>query len=76
MAFLGAETTFPVTEGGVLLASEGDVQALAENLEHVLSDTSLLGRLKTLSADAYQRWFDWPVVARTYAGSLGELAFS
>ncbi len=64
IAFEGPETGPPITEAGVILAPEGDRNALANNLARVLSDDALQNALRKRSLEAREKYFSWNVIAR------------
>ena len=66
VAFQGTETGPPITEAGVILAPEGDVVALANNLARVLSDDALRNDLRRQSLLAREKYFSWNVIARKF----------
>jgi glycosyltransferase involved in cell wall biosynthesis len=70
VAFTGAETSWPVTDAGVLLASPDNPAELHEALVHVLSDPELRASLRQQSALAYGQHFSWPAIAARYAALL------
>jgi glycosyltransferase involved in cell wall biosynthesis len=66
VAFEGTETGPPITEAGVLLSSERDPAALANNLARVLSDDALRNNLRKRSLEAREKYFSWNVIARKF----------
>jgi glycosyltransferase involved in cell wall biosynthesis len=70
VAFTGAETSWPITDAGVLLASPGNPAELHEALVRVLSDPELRASLRQQSALAYRQHFSWPVIAARFAALL------
>jgi len=70
VAFAGAETTWPITDAGVLLASPGNPAELHEALVRVLSDPELRASLRQQSAVAYREHFSWPAIATSFASLL------
>jgi glycosyltransferase involved in cell wall biosynthesis len=70
VAFTGAETSWPVTDAGVLLASPGSPAELHEALVRVLSDPELRASLHQQSALAYRQHFSWPAIAARFAALL------
>ncbi|MFI5096522.1 MAG: glycosyltransferase [Candidatus Acidiferrales bacterium] len=70
VAFAGAETSWPVTDAGVLLASPGNPAQLHEALIRVLSDPELRASLRQQNALAYRQHFSWPAIATRFATLL------
>lgn len=66
IAFEGPETGFPITEAGVILVREGDLDALGDALSHVLRDDALRAKMSRRSFSARDNYFSWDVIARTY----------
>ena len=66
VAYSGPETGPPITDAGVLLAPEGDRDALAANLSRVLADDALRAELRRRSAAAQENYFSWPAIARSF----------
>ena len=70
VAFTGAETSWPVTDAGVLLASPDNPAELHEALVRVLSDPELRASLRQQNALAYRQHFSWPAIAARFAALL------
>jgi len=70
VAFAGAESTWPITDAGVLLVSPGNSAELHEALVRVLSDPELHTGLRQQSALAYRQHFSWPAIAARFAALL------
>src|SRR5208337_4693538 len=70
VAFAGAETTWPITDAGVLLTSPGNPAELQEALVRVLSDPELRASLRQLNALVYRQHFSWPAIAARFAALL------
>ncbi len=66
VAFQGSETGPPITEAGVILAPEGDVVALANNLARVLSEDEFRNDLCRRSVEAREKYFSWDVIAKKF----------
>jgi hypothetical protein len=66
VAYKGRETTSPMTEAGVLLAPEGDRDALADALGRVLADDTLRAELRRRSLAAREKHFSWDRIAQDY----------
>lgn len=73
VGYCGDETGFPVTEAGVLLAPLYDRDALAEELERVLSDDALRAQLRQRSRAAQKAYFGWDAIARRYREVFGNV---
>ena len=70
VAYQSEETSFPVTEAGVLLVPQGDSIALARELGRVLSDDVYRLQLCERSRAAQQRYFSWTVIAESFLRTL------
>ena len=70
VAFTGAETAWPITDAGVLLASPGNPAELHEALVRALSDPELRASLRLRNALAYRQHFSWPAIATRFAALL------
>jgi glycosyltransferase involved in cell wall biosynthesis len=70
IAFTGAETSWPVTDAGVLLASPGNPAELHDALVRVLSDPELRASLRQQNALVYRQHFSWPAIAARFAALL------
>ncbi len=70
VAFTGAETSWPITDAGVLLAAPGNPAELHEALVRVLSDRELRASLRRQSALVYRQHFSWPAIAARFAALL------
>jgi len=72
IAFSGPETTFPITEAGVILVSPSNPSELVEALAHVLTDPAYRASLREQSRWAYGEHFSWKAIAEKYAQLLSE----
>jgi len=70
VAYAGAETTRPITDAGVVLASPLNPSELNNALIRVLSDPELRANLRLQNALAYRRYFSWPAIAAQIAALL------
>lgn len=70
VAYEGAETGFPITEAGVLLAPQGNREALAEALIRVLTDDTLWHELHQRSLNAQRTYFSWDAIAQRFVEVL------
>lgn len=70
VAYEGAETGFPITEAGVLLAPQGNREALAEALTRVLTDDTLWHELHQRSLNAQRTYFCWDAIAQRFVEIL------
>ena len=70
VAFAGAETSWPVTDAGVLLTSPKNPAELHDALVRVLSDPELRASLRQQNALAYRQDFSWPAIAARFAAVL------
>jgi glycosyltransferase involved in cell wall biosynthesis len=70
VGYRGEETSFPVTEAGVLLAPSNDRDALAQHLTSVLADDTFRRQLCERSRAAQRNYFSWDVIAAQYREAL------
>ena len=70
VAYRGLETAWPITEAGIELVNPGDIDGMASALVRIATDTSYRNQLRELSSNAYERYFAWDVIARTFLGTL------
>ena len=70
VGYAGPTTTFPITEGGLELVPEGDRDALARALGHVLSDDRVRQDLHLRSLRAHADYFSWDKIAERFANEL------
>ena len=70
VAFSNRETAPPLTEAGVLLAPEGDCQALSEALLRVLTEDVLRAELRQKNFRACQLYFSWSAIANAYLTAI------
>lgn len=61
---------FPVSAAGVLLVPLGDMQALSDALQRVLSDESVRRELRERNIAAQKKYFSWDVIAEKFIGTL------
>jgi glycosyltransferase involved in cell wall biosynthesis len=73
VCYSGPETSWPITEAGVLAVPLRDREALAAGLESVLSDASYRKALSDRSRQATAKYFSWDAIARQFALALGGL---
>jgi glycosyltransferase involved in cell wall biosynthesis len=66
VAYSGEETGPPITDAGVLLAPEGDSEALAAALSRILTDNALRGELRKRSEAAQEKYFSWAAIAQRF----------
>jgi glycosyltransferase involved in cell wall biosynthesis len=71
VAFEGPETSAPVTDAGVMLIREGDIEAMGEALARVLRDDTLRSELRQRSLGARDKSFSWDVIAANFLQVLG-----
>ncbi len=71
VAYEGVETASPITEAGVLLAPQGDREALAKALVQVLTDKSLWQTLHQRNLHAQRSYFSWDAIAERLTRELG-----
>jgi glycosyltransferase involved in cell wall biosynthesis len=70
VAYQSEETSFPVTEAGVVLVSQGAVAKLGQELGRLLSDEEYRLRLCERSKLAYDKYFSWSVIAESVLCAL------
>jgi glycosyltransferase involved in cell wall biosynthesis len=70
VAYVGPETTWPITEAGVVMVSPLDPGELNNALVRVLSDPDFRANLRQQNALAYRRHFSWPAIAAHFAALL------
>jgi glycosyltransferase involved in cell wall biosynthesis len=70
VAYASAETAPPITEAGVVVVPEDNIQELGEALARVLADRPYRDALAAKSHTAYESHFSWPAIARQYAEAL------
>ena len=70
VAYAGPETAPPITQAGVELVPEGNIQELADALARVLSDQAYHDVLAAKSHAAYESHFSWRAIATRYAEAL------
>jgi glycosyltransferase involved in cell wall biosynthesis len=70
IGYAGPTTTFPITEAGLELVPEGDRDALARALGHVLSDDRIRQDLRLRSLRARADYFSWEKIAERFATEL------
>jgi glycosyltransferase involved in cell wall biosynthesis len=70
IAYAGKQTTWPVTDAGVLLVSPGNRAELHDALVRVLSDPELRARLRRRNDQVYREHFSWPAIAARFAALL------
>jgi glycosyltransferase involved in cell wall biosynthesis len=72
VSFASVDTTWPLTEAGLLLAPENDREALSASLAKVLSDAVLHQALSERSRRAQAQYFSWPAIADQFAAAFRE----
>jgi peptidoglycan/LPS O-acetylase OafA/YrhL len=70
VGFSSCETGPPITEAGVLLAPEGDRDALAKALTRALSDDALRADLRKRNLEVRDRYFSWDAISETYLRAM------
>jgi len=70
VGYSGSETGPPVTDAGVMLAPEGNINALSEALGRVLKDDALRTDLRRRSLGARDKYFSWDTIGRSYLREL------
>ncbi len=70
VGFSSYETGPPITEAGVLLAPEGDRDALAKALTRALCDDALRADLRKRNIEVRDRYFSWDAISQTYLRAM------
>lgn len=70
VAYESKETSFPVTEAGVILAPLGDVITLGLELRRALSDEEYRLQLCERSIVAHKNYFSWAVISESFLRAL------
>jgi hypothetical protein len=70
VSYSGPETSWPITEAGVVTVPIGDREALAGALETVLSDDAYRSTLAERSRRAQEKYFSWPAVVTRFEQEL------
>lgn len=70
VGYAGPETGFPITEAGLELVPQGDRDALAVALQHVLGDDRFRQDLRGRSLRAHADYFSWDKIAERFATEL------
>lgn len=70
VAYESQETSFPITEAGVVLVPPGEVVKLSQELRRALLDDEYRLRLCERSKVAYKRYFSWTVIAESFLRAL------
>jgi glycosyltransferase involved in cell wall biosynthesis len=73
VCYSGPETTWPITEAGILAVPYGKRDALAKALEIVLRDDRLRRTLAERSRDAYEKYFSWAAITEQFAEALSTI---
>jgi glycosyltransferase involved in cell wall biosynthesis len=73
VCYAGLETSWPITEAGILAVPLGDRESLAGALETVLSDGSFRTKLAERSRQAQEKYFSWPAIVEQFAAALGNI---
>ena len=67
IAHVGAETSWPLTEAGILLVSPLQPQELQDGLVRVLSDAELRASMSRANLGILREHFSWPAIAARFA---------
>lgn len=70
IAYNGPETTFPISEAGVVLVSPEKPGELGDALARALGDREYRTSLGERSRRAYEQYFSWTAIAARYAEAL------
>jgi glycosyltransferase involved in cell wall biosynthesis len=70
VAYRGRETGFPLTEAGVLFASQDDLDSLGNELARVLLDRELRLSLSERNLRVFREWFSWDRIADRWVQAL------
>jgi glycosyltransferase involved in cell wall biosynthesis len=72
VGYVGPETGFPITEAGLQLVPNGNLEELSLALDRVLSDDRLRTELHLRSLRAYATYFSWDRIAEQFVMALGD----
>ena len=72
VCYSGPETTWPITEAGVVAIPLRDREALAVGLESVLSNEAYRETLAERSRRAYKKYFSWAAIADQFTAALAQ----
>jgi len=70
VGYQGEETSWPITEAGVLLSTLGDNTFISRALIRLAGDLPFRRSLQTLSSQAYERYFSWVRIAESIEENL------
>lgn len=63
VGFRSMETGWPITEAGLVLSDEGDVDGLASSLNRIATEAGFAQELRDRSEAAHSRYFAWERIA-------------
>jgi hypothetical protein len=72
VGYSGPDTSFPITEAGLQLVPNGDLEMLSLALDRVLRDDRLRKELRLRSLRAYATYFCWDRIAEQFVMALGD----
>ncbi len=72
VGYSGPDTSFPITEAGLQLVPNGDLEMLSLALDRVLRDDRLRRELRLRSLRAYATYFSWDRIAEQFVMALGD----
>jgi glycosyltransferase involved in cell wall biosynthesis len=73
VCYSGPETSWPITEAGILAVPLGDRESLAAALESVLVDGALRKTLSERSRAAHEKYFSWAAITERFVAALGAI---
>jgi glycosyltransferase involved in cell wall biosynthesis len=71
VAYQGRETSFPLTEAGIVFVPQDDQDSLGKALARVLLDRELRHRLTERNLDVFREWFSWDRIAGDWIKTFG-----
>jgi len=70
VGYRGEETAYPIIQAGLVLAPQGDREALATALIRVLTENRLRQELSEKSKEAHRQHFSWEVISGSFLKAL------
>jgi glycosyltransferase involved in cell wall biosynthesis len=70
VGYRGEETASPIIQAGLVLAPQGDREALATALIRVLTENRLWQELSEKSKEAHRQYFSWEVISGSFLKAL------
>jgi len=70
VGYRGEETASPITQAGLVLAPQGDREALATALIRVLTENRLRQELSEKSKEAHRQYLTWEAISASFLKAL------